>query len=92
MSSLCRHKLLKSIQAVHGAVISYANCVCEDISEKEKEIFFKFGLELAVQLQELRRLYISLYQFDPLSGIPTVDTQCCTSKINHPEQNKTDKV
>lgn len=40
MSSLCRHKLLKSIQAVHGAVISYANCVCEDISEKEKEIFF----------------------------------------------------
>lgn len=39
MSSLCRHKLLKSIQAVHGAVISYANCVCEDISEKEKEIF-----------------------------------------------------
>ncbi len=39
MSSLCRHKLLKSIQMVHNAVISYANCVCEDFPKKEKEIF-----------------------------------------------------
>ncbi len=84
MSQLCRAKLLKSIQSVHTAVVSYANCLCKEIPEKDREIFFKFGLELSVQLQELRKLYASLYQVDPLGGLPPMLEHCCTSNTKDP--------
>ncbi|RXZ80752.1 hypothetical protein EBB07_17355 [Paenibacillaceae bacterium] len=68
MSHLCRDKLVRSIQSVHSTMLAYANCLCEDFSEEDQEAFFKYGLELSMQLQELRKLHIRLYQVDPLNG------------------------
>lgn len=65
---VCREKLLKSIQSVHAAVVSYANCLCEDAPAEGQEVFYQFGLELSRQLQELRKLYVRLYDVDPLGG------------------------
>lgn len=64
---ICRERLLKSIQSVHAAIISYASCMCEEVPLQEREILYKFGLELSLQLQELRKLYTRLYKIDPLS-------------------------
>jgi hypothetical protein len=40
---ICRERLLKSIQAVHAAVVSYVNCLCEEIDEQEREMLFSSG-------------------------------------------------
>ncbi|WP_106766918.1 hypothetical protein [Paenibacillus faecalis] len=74
MNHVCGEKLLKCIQSVHVAIMAYANCLCIDGTEEDQEIFFKFGEELSLQLKELRQLYISLYQFDPLDGYPPIQT------------------
>lgn len=86
MSQLCREKLLKSIQAVHLATMNYANCLCEDISEEDKEVFFRFGTELSFQLKELRRLYTTLYGVDPLSGFAPIPSTCGCAKQSSSSQ------
>ncbi len=77
----CRERLLRSIQSVHAAIISYASCICEEVAFQERETFYKFGLELSLQLQELRKIYTSLYKIDPLSGFgPTEINRCQKDK------------
>ncbi|MOA13738.1 hypothetical protein D3C78_1338000 [compost metagenome] len=80
MSNICREKLLKSIQVVHVAVLNYSNCLCEEISEEDTELIFRFGTELSVQLKELRNLYKSLYGVDPLNGFDAIPSvyNCAT--------------
>ncbi|MHA7578991.1 hypothetical protein ACX12E_01225 [Paenibacillus vandeheii] len=78
---ICRDQLLKSIQAVHLAVLSYANCVCEEIDEKEREMLFTSGLELSNQLAELRKVYIKQYKVDPITGFQPITLSCtCQNK------------
>jgi hypothetical protein len=73
---ICRDQLLKSMQAVHLAVVSYANCVCEEIDEQEREMLFASGLELSNQLAELlgvhfRRLRVGSISPSALSVVPS---------------------
>lgn len=77
---ICRNQLLKSIQAVHLAIVSYANCVCEEIDEQERELLFTSGLELSNQLAELRKMYIKQYKIDPITGFQPVTTSCNCQK------------
>jgi hypothetical protein len=77
---ICRDQLLKSIQAIHLAVVSYANCVCEEIDEQEREMLFTSGLELSNQLAELRRMYIKQYKVDPITGFQPVTISCDCKK------------
>ncbi|MEK4277692.1 hypothetical protein [Paenibacillus sp. FSL R7-0026] len=72
----CQEKLMKCIQSVHYAIMSYANCLCEEKTETDQEIFFKFGEELSLQLKDLRGLYKGLYGFDPLDGHHPIPTKC----------------
>lgn len=65
---ICRERLMKCIQAVHIAVLSYANCICEEADETEREMLFSSGLELSHQLQELRDMYVKQYKVDPIAG------------------------
>ncbi|MMZ60197.1 hypothetical protein D1872_222740 [compost metagenome] len=83
MSTICREKLLKSIQAVHIAVLNYSNCLCEEISEEDTELIFRLGTELSVQLKELRDLYKSLYGVDPLNGFDSIPTVYSCTTRNH---------
>lgn len=76
----CQEKLLKSILSAHTAVVAYANCICEEIPEEEQEVFFKFGLELSIQLQELRKMYVRLYQVDPLSSYRPLRVDYCKTE------------
>lgn len=66
---ICRERLLKSIQAVHTAVVSYANCLCEEVDEQEREMLFAAGLELSKQLEGLRTMYTKQYKIDPITGL-----------------------
>ncbi|MBW4084200.1 hypothetical protein [Paenibacillus sp. S150] len=73
---ICRHQLLKSIQAVHLAVVAYANCICDEIDEQERELLFASGLELSKQLAELRNMYIKQYKTDPITGFQPLTMTC----------------
>ncbi|USG67778.1 hypothetical protein NDK47_11085 [Brevibacillus ruminantium] len=75
---VCREKLLKNIQSVRAAVVSYANCLCEDAPAKDQEVFYQFGLELSHQLMELRKLYVRLYDVNPLSGHNPISITRCS--------------
>ncbi|MBT2293058.1 hypothetical protein J7E73_28890 [Paenibacillus albidus] len=77
---ICREHLLKSIQAVHSAVISYANCICVEANEDEREMLFASGLELSRQLSELRLLYMNQYKVDPITGFHPEMTFSCDYK------------
>ncbi|MFB5268606.1 hypothetical protein ACE41H_17735 [Paenibacillus enshidis] len=79
---ICREQLLKSIQAVHVAVTSYANCICEDVTEQEREMLFMSGLELSKQLAELRKMYTKQYKFDPITGSQTELKISCNCQKN----------
>lgn len=71
---VCQNHLLKSIRAVHKAVMEYSNCICtderDDTKQKEQETFQKFGLELSTQLATLRNMYIEKFGIDPVTGRP----------------------
>ncbi|MFC9710742.1 hypothetical protein ACFTRD_21575 [Paenibacillus sp. NPDC056933] len=77
---ICRDQLLKSIRSVHLAVLSYANCVCEEIDEQERELLFASGLELSNQLAELRKMYIKQYKVDPITGLRPITLSCTCQK------------
>ncbi|UOK64989.1 hypothetical protein MT997_11710 [Paenibacillus sp. OVF10] len=67
---VCQEYLLKSIQAVHKAVMTYSNCISKDegsdTKQQEQETFQKFGLELSTQLATLRNMYIEKFGVDPI--------------------------
>ncbi|MNC54299.1 hypothetical protein D3C75_1037750 [compost metagenome] len=77
---ICRDRLLKSIQAAHLAILSYANCICEEADEAERELLFTSGLELSRQLQKLREMYVRQYKVDPLTGFQPETTFLCNSQ------------
>lgn len=83
----CREKLMKCIQSVHYAIMSYANCLCEGRTEPDKEIFFKFGEELSLQLKELCGLYKELYGLI-LEGHHPIPTKCQCGLSNFINSNK----
>lgn len=66
---ITQEKLLKTIQTTHANLSNYASCLSEENTPEEKEVLFKYGLELSYQLKELRSLYSNHYGKDPLSGI-----------------------
>lgn len=69
---VCQNYLLKSIQAVHKAVMTYSNCIStdegSDTKQQDQETIQKFGLELSTQLATLRNMYIEKFGVDPITG------------------------
>lgn len=62
---------VKSIQAVHKAVMTYSNCIStdegRDTKQQEQKTFQKFGLELSTPLATLRNMYIEKFGVDPIT-------------------------
>lgn len=84
---ICQNNLLKSIQAVHKAVMTYSNCIITDdvesTKQEEQETLQKFGLELSTQLSTLRHMYIEKFGVDPITGrLQEIVSPCgCQQKI-----------
>lgn len=83
---VCQNHLLKSIQAVHKAVMTYSNCIFtdeeDDTKKQEQETFQKFGLELSTQLATLRNMYIEKFGIDPITGRPQEILLPCSCQTN----------
>ncbi len=65
---VCRDNLFRSIQCAHHAVLAYAQCVCDEASESEREMYYEFGLVMTKQLAKLRETSLRIYNVDPLNG------------------------
>lgn len=64
---ICKQHLIKSIQYAHTAIAAYSQCICDECSDEERQIFQDFALELSKQVRELRKMSIQLYNVDPLN-------------------------
>lgn len=82
---VCQDHLLKSIQAIHKAAITYSNCIAykEAHDPQEEEIFQKFGLELTTQLAVLRKMYLDKFGIDPITGHPQEILNPCNCNQEH---------